>query len=64
MKRYVYAGPVYEFDNLVASKWKGETIARSRAQARNNLAYQFKRQTNRTANTRIRVTGDLLEFDI
>lgn len=64
MKRYVYCGPVYEFDRIVATKWRGETVARSRAQARNNLAYQFKRQTNRTANTRIKITGNLLEFDI
>lgn len=64
MKRYEYCGPVYEFDNLVATKWRGETVANSRARARTNLAYQFKMQTNRTANTKITVPGQLLEFDI
>ena len=41
--KYTYDGPVLEFDTLVASHWKGETMAPSKQKARSNLAYQFKK---------------------
>lgn len=63
MKLYTYYGTVMEFDHIVAERWYGETIASSKAKARSNLAYQFKQQTNRTANTVIKLPGELLEFD-
>ena len=46
--RYFYEGPVLEFDKVIAKCWRGETIASSKRKARSNLAYQFKRATNRT----------------
>lgn len=57
MNRYTYNGPVYEFDKLIASNWNGETYAPSEARARTNLAYQFKKQNNRSPRTKITVPG-------
>ena len=59
-KVYTYIGPVYEFDTLVADRWCGETFAPSEAKARTNLAYQFKKQNNRTARAKIKLPGKLM----
>lgn len=59
MNRYSYMGPVMEFDICIANCWFGETMAVSEAKARANLAYQFKRYTNREAGTRITLPGKI-----
>lgn len=59
--KYVYNGPVLEFDRVVANQWKGETMAPSKAKAKSNLAYQFKKQNNRIPGTRITLPGDIKE---
>jgi hypothetical protein len=51
--RYKYEGPVLEFDRLICSKWKGETIALDKQQAISNLAYQFKKKYNRSKTAKI-----------
>ena len=58
-EHYIYEGPVKEFDRVVAHNWKGETSAPSESKARNNLAYQFKKATNRPARSKIILTGRL-----
>lgn len=63
-KRYSYCGPVMEFDRLIVERWCSETIAESEAKARNNLAYQFKKRNNRTANTKISLPGKLIMEEI
>ena len=59
MDKYKYSGPVMEFDRCVSNNWKGTTFAISEKKARSNLAYQFKRQNNRVAATRISLPGKL-----
>lgn len=59
VNKYVYEGPVMEFDHLVTDHWKGETIASSESKARNNLAYQYKKKNNRIAGTKITLPGKL-----
>lgn len=59
--RYTYEGPVMEFDRLICLKWKGETVAESESRARSNLAYQFKKEANRSANARIKLHGKIRE---
>ena len=44
MDRYIYSGPVAEFDKIIDNNWYGETMADSEKKARNNLAYQFKKR--------------------
>ena len=60
MPKYIYNGPVKEFDKLIAEHWKGETIAPSEDKARSNLAYQYKREKHKTPNSKIKITGKLM----
>ena len=57
--KYIYDGPVMEFDKLLTNNWKGETIATSERKARNNLAYQFKKRNNRITGAKITLPGKL-----
>lgn len=57
--KYVYDGPVMEFDTCVADHWKGETMAPSEQKARSNLTYQFKKKNNKVTGTKIRLTGKI-----
>ena len=59
MYKWVYDGPVMEFDTLVANRWHGETIAISESKARNNLAYQYKKKNNRIASVKVTLPGKL-----
>lgn len=57
MNRYVYDGPVMEFDRLIQNNWKGETMAVSETKARSNLSYQWKKRNNRISGTKIILPG-------
>ena len=59
MPKYIYDGPVKEFDKLIAEHWKGETIAPSESKARSNLAYQFKKKNNKNPGTKIYLPGKI-----
>ena len=59
MPRWVYNGPVMEFDTCIANHWIGETFAPSEAKAKSNLTYQFKKKNNRIASSKITLPGDL-----
>lgn len=59
MAKYVYDGPVMEFDTCIVHRWVGETIANSEAKAKNNLTYQFKTKHNRLPGTKITLPGKL-----
>lgn len=61
MNRYYYKGPVMEFEQCVSNSWKGTTYAASEKKARSNLAYQYKRQHNKIAATRIILPGKLVK---
>ena len=63
MHKYIYDGPVKEFDKLISEHWKGETMASSEAKARSNLAYQYKREMHKTPNSKIKITGKLMVVD-
>lgn len=41
---YVYKGPVIQFGQILAEKWRGGTQAPSEAKALANLMYQYKRK--------------------
>lgn len=60
MTQYIYDGPVMEFDTCISNRWKGSTYASSEKKARSNLAFQFKKQTNRVAGTRITLPGKIM----
>ena len=58
--KYVYDGPVMEFDTCVADHWRGETVATSESKAKSNLAYQYKKKNNRIAGTRVTLPGKIV----
>lgn len=59
MDRYRYEGPVVAFERCIAARWSSETIASTPAKAKNNLAYQFKRDHNMVESTKISLPGEL-----
>lgn len=63
MKRYRYSGPVSQFGKCIYNKWTGETIAATERRAKNNLAYQFKKETGRLGTTNISLPGKLEEIE-
>ena len=61
--KYVYNGPVMLFDTVLVRDWSATTFAPSEDKARSNLAYQYKKQSNRTASSKIRLPGKLERAD-
>ena len=62
MKEYhefLYDGPVMEFNLCVYNHWKGRTMAPTEAKAKSNLAYQYKKEHNKTPATKISLPGKL-----
>lgn len=60
MNRYIYEGPVLEFNTCIANVWSGETVAVSEKKARCNLAYQFKKKYQISPNAKITLPGNLI----
>ena len=63
MHRYLYEGPVKEFNQVINPKWRGMTIATTEKKAKSNLAYQFKLETHKTVNSKIILPGKLEIID-
>ncbi|MBR5780390.1 MAG: hypothetical protein IKY27_00205 [Bacteroidales bacterium] len=61
LHKYIYDGPVMEFDKLVAEHWKGETMATSERKAKSNLAYQFKKKNNKIASVKVTLPGKITQ---
>ena len=61
MDRYVFTGPVTVFSRVVSNKWYGETIAVSEKKARTNLEYQFKKEANLVAGSKVDLIGSLVK---
>lgn len=59
MSLYVYYGPVTEFGRCIANNWRGETYAPSKAKAKSNLIYQFKKAHNRLPQSKIELPGTI-----
>lgn len=61
MKKYTYTGPVMRFNECVANEWTDVTYAPTKAKARSNLAYKFKKQFNLVPSARITLPGKIEE---
>lgn len=59
MPKYVYEGPVLEFEHLLTDKWRAETLVPTKRKAISNLQYQFKKNNNRLPNSKITLPGKL-----
>ena len=65
LRRYSYKGPVMMFDRCVANAWTGETIAESKAKAKSNLTYQYKKSHNLSSGTKVTLTGEVvMEYEL
>jgi hypothetical protein len=60
MKRYLYSGPVLEFERVIANKWEASTCAQSPSKARSNLTFRFKKEHNKATNSKISLPGKLI----
>ena len=59
MPKYIYDGPVMEFNTCIDDHWKGETIAPTEKKARSNLIFQFKKNNQRIPGSKISLPGNL-----
>ena len=59
MPRYLYDGPVMEFEKLLTDRWRAETFAPTKCKAISNLQYQFKKKNNKMPNSKIVLPGKL-----
>lgn len=64
MNKYIYDGPVLEFDRVIEKRWRGETMAVSSKKARSNLIFQFKKQYGKTSGAKITLPGELIMIDM
>ena len=60
MNQYTYDGPVMAFGTCIATRWTASTYAISESKARSNLTYRFKKQFNKTPNTKISLPGKIV----
>lgn len=61
--KYLYDGPIMEFDRCIDDHWKGETMAKTESKAKTNLAYQYKKMYGRAAVTKISLPGKIKIVD-
>jgi hypothetical protein len=59
MSLYTYSGPVTEFGRCIVNNWEGQTYAPSKAKAKSNLIYQFKKANNRLPQSKIELPGTI-----
>lgn len=57
--KYVYDGPVMMFDTCIDFHWTGETMAPTEKKAKSNLAYQYKKATNKLPSSKITLPGKI-----
>lgn len=57
---YSYDGPVLEFDRVISNRWVGTTYAPTEKKAKSNLAFQFRKQFNKEARTKIALPGKVI----
>lgn len=59
---YSYEGPVTIFGTCVQNMWRGQTIATSVKKARSNLVFQWKRDNNKSTNSRVELPGEVKQL--
>lgn len=58
-KLYEFVGDIFEFDELVERNWKAQTYAVNPKKALSNLTFRWKRDNNRSRNSRVELCGDI-----
>lgn len=57
--RYVYDGPVNEFDRCICQRWTGSTYAVSEKKARANLEFRYKKENGKAPHAKVHLPGKL-----
>ena len=57
--KYIYEGPVMEFETCIDRKWKRETFATSEQEAKRNLTFQYKLQHGKMPSSFVFLPGEL-----
>lgn len=60
MNRYIYKGPVFVYDNCVASRWEAETLAETKDKARSNIMHQAKKILRLAPHASVTLPNDIL----
>lgn len=60
MREYKYDGPVMRFEDCIQNRWKASTYAPSKAKAKANLTYRYKKENGFTPNAKITLPGKLI----
>lgn len=63
MNKYIYNGPVMEFEKCIANHWEASTYAVSEKKARSNLIFRFKQETNKMPYAKIALPGKITMID-
>lgn len=59
MQKYTYRGPVLSFGKLISNQWEAETFASSKAKAKSNFAYQYKKKAKILPGSKIELPGKI-----
>lgn len=60
-KQYSYCGVILRFGKVIASNYTATTYAVSKAQARNNIKFQYKKKFGLTPSAKLDLSGNLME---
>lgn len=60
--KYSYEGPVEVFGRCATQHWSATTYASSESKARSNFMYQYKKQFNMIATTRVALPGAIKQI--
>lgn len=63
MAIYRFSGPVTQFGVCICNHWSGATTAPTKEKARSNLTYRFKKETGKTADSSIKLEGEIEEVE-
>lgn len=62
-RRYMYDGPVMEFDRCLVKRWVAYTIAPTPGKAKSNLAYRYKKKHGKLPTAKIKLPGRIIVVD-
>lgn len=62
MQHYKYEGPVMSiYGQVTTPKWVGETYADTKAKAKSNMQYRYKKEHGLVASAKISLPNDIVE---
>ena len=56
---FSYSGPVMKFDVCINPNWSAQTMAPTKAKAKSNLAYRYKKENGYARGASIKLPGEI-----